>query len=187
MQEIKKTDAEWRAELTPEQYKICRQCGTEPAFTGEYWNCHDAGIYRCVCCSHPLFDATAKFESGSGWPSFWQPLKVTNRHDEETTYDENRSPCVPHLNPLPKGEEANERLRESHVNVSIRRDTSPREGDAEGYPMPAASPNRCHGMIRDEVNCAHCGAHLGHVFPDGPAPSGLRFCINSAALALDRS
>jgi peptide-methionine (R)-S-oxide reductase len=149
MQEIKKTDAEWRAELTPEQYKICRQCGTEPAFTGEYWNCHDAGIYRCVCCSHPLFDATAKFESGSGWPSFWQPLQATN--------------------------------------VSVRRDTSPREGDAEGYPMPAASPNRCHGMIRDEVNCAHCSAHLGHVFPDGPAPSGLRFCINSAALALDRS
>ena len=116
--------------LTPEQYKVCRECGTEPPFTGAYWDCHDSGIYRCVCCNHPLFDAGAKFDSGSGWPSFWQPI-------------ENES-------------------------VFIRADSS-------------------HGMQRDEVNCAHCGSHLGHIFPDGPPPTGLRFCINSASLTLDRN
>jgi len=130
MDEIEKSDAEWREELTPEQFQICRQCGTEPAFSGAYWDCHDVGIYRCICCGAALFDSEAKFDSGSGWPSFWRPYKPEN--------------------------------------VMSRTDIS-------------------HGMQRVEVLCKQCGAHLGHIFPDGPPPTGLRFCINSAALALDRS
>ncbi|OGS75816.1 MAG: peptide-methionine (R)-S-oxide reductase [Gallionellales bacterium GWA2_55_18] len=130
MDKIEKSDAEWREELTPEQYQVCRQCGTEPAFSGAYWDCHDAGIYRCVCCGNALFDAEAKFDSGSGWPSFWRPYKAEN--------------------------------------VMTRVDIS-------------------HGTQRVEVLCKQCGAHLGHIFPDGPPPTNLRFCINSAALALDRT
>lgn len=130
MSQIEKSDAEWREELTPEQYEVCRQCGTEAAFSGAYWDCHDAGIYRCVCCGAALFDSEAKFDSGSGWPSFRQPYKPEN--------------------------------------VTTRMDAS-------------------HGMKRMEVLCKQCGAHLGHVFPDGPPPTGLRFCINSTALALDRN
>lgn len=129
MSTIEKSDDEWREELTPEQYEICRECGTEPAFSGEYWDCHDIGIYCCVCCGNPLFDSETKYESGTGWPSFWQPI------DEEA--------------------------------IAYREDD----------PL---------GMDRIEVICAACDAHLGHVFEDGPEPTGMRFCINSAALALDR-
>lgn len=129
MSTIEKSDDEWREELTPEQYEICRECGTEPAFSGEYWDCHDIGIYCCVCCGSPLFDSETKYESGTGWPSFWQPI------DEEA--------------------------------IAYREDD----------PL---------GMDRIEVICAACDAHLGHVFEDGPDPTGMRFCINSASLALDR-
>lgn len=127
---LEKSDAEWHEELTPEQYEVCRKCGTEPAFSGAYWDCHDAGIYRCVCCGNALFDSEAKFDSSSGWPSFVQP------HRPE--------------------------------NVITRTDTR-------------------HDMQRVEVLCKQCRAHLGHIFPDGPPPTGLRFCINSTALALDRN
>jgi peptide-methionine (R)-S-oxide reductase len=129
-EKIDKSDAEWRAQLTPEQYQVLRQKGTEPAFTGALYQNHESGIYHCGACGAELFTSDTKFESGSGWPSFWQPVNPNA--------------------------------------VATHEDTS-------------------HGMRRIEVTCARCGSHLGHVFPDGPRSTGLRYCINSVALDFEKT
>jgi len=126
---IHKSAAQWRRELEPEQYEIARCAGTERAFSGRYWDCKEAGTYRCVCCGQALFSSGAKYDSGTGWPSFYAPVSpeaVVERED------------------------------------------------------------RSHGMLRSEVVCSRCDAHLGHVFPDGPRPTGRRYCMNSASLDLER-
>ena len=126
---MEKSDTDWKKTLTPEQFEICRNRGTEPPFSGEYNDCKEKGIYTCVCCGVDLFSSDTKFDSGTGWPSFWEPIKNNVKNETDTSY----------------------------------------------------------GMLRIEVMCKNCNAHLGHVFDDGPLPTNQRYCINSSSLKLEKS